>query len=94
MLIPLLADEGELHTELGEFVIAGGSMGEVGSIVLLSVFFSGENGPGGALLVLGLFALFAVLAAVGFGRAGTSARLGRVLSRLQDTSAQIRVRLA
>lgn len=94
VLIPLLADEGELHTPLGRFVIAGASVGEVGVIVLLALFFSGSGGPEATLLVLGAFVVFALLAVLLLSRAGTSNGLESVLERLQDTSAQIRVRFA
>jgi Kef-type K+ transport system membrane component KefB len=94
VLIPLLADEGELRTPLGRFVIAGGSVGEIGVIVLLALFFSSGEGPGSTLVVLGAFAVFVVVAFVLLGRATASDSLERVMARLQDTSAQIRVRIA
>lgn len=94
VLIPLLADEGELRSPLGRFVIAGASVGEIGVIVLLALFFSGNGGPGSTLLVLGAFAVFTVLALVALGWASGMASLERILARLQDTSAQIRVRFA
>jgi Kef-type K+ transport system membrane component KefB len=94
VLIPLLADEGELRSPLGRFVIAGASVGEIGVIVLLALFFSGSGGPGSTLVVLGAFAVFAVIAVVALSWASGMAALERVLARLQDTSAQIRVRFA
>ena len=93
-LIPLLADEGELRSPLGRFVIAGGSVGEIGVIVLLALFFSGNGGPGSTLVVLGLFVVFALVALVVLGRANGAEGFERVMARLQDTSAQIRVRFA
>ncbi len=94
LLIPLLADEGELRSPLGRFVIAGASVGEIGVIVLLALFFSTDGGIGGTVVVLSTFALFALLAIVVLTRASASTRTERVLERLQDTSAQIRVRFA
>jgi Kef-type K+ transport system membrane component KefB len=64
-------------------------------VILLSLFFSeSEGGTGSMLVALGLFA--AVVAAVGvtLRRAGRNPRLDAVFVRLQDTTAQIRVRLA
>jgi Kef-type K+ transport system membrane component KefB len=94
VLIPLLADEGELRSPLGRFVIAGASVGEIGVIVLLALFFSGDGGPGSTLIVLGTFAVFAIAAGLVLGRFSGMVALERVLARLQDTSAQIRVRFA
>lgn len=94
VLIPLLADEGELRSTLGRFVIAGASVGEIGVIVLLALFFSGNGGPGSTLVVLGAFSVFALLVGLGVGRANGVKGFERVMDRLQDTSAQIRVRFA
>jgi len=94
VLIPLLADEGELRSPLGRFVIAGASVGEIGVVVLLALFFSGGSGPGATLVVLAAFAVFAVLAVFALGWATGVAGFERVMARLQDTSAQIRVRFA
>jgi len=60
---------------------------------LLSLFFSGESsGVGAKLVLLGLFGLFVlVVAAVVFG-AERSMRISGTLVRLQDTTAQIRIR--
>ncbi len=94
LLIPLLADEGELRSSLGRFVIAGASVGEIGVIVLLALFFSGDGGPGSTLVVLGAFVVFALVALAVLGRANGAEGFERVMARLQDTSAQIRVRFA
>ena len=70
------------------------SIADFGAIILLSVFFSGEGGTGSTLLLLGaLFALAAVVFVVVRG-AERSMRLRADLVRLQDTTAQIRVRAA
>jgi Kef-type K+ transport system membrane component KefB len=67
---------------------------DVGAIILLSIFVSGEGGTGSTLLLLGTpFALAAVIFRVVRG-AEHSMRLRADLRRLQDTTAQIRVRAA
>jgi Kef-type K+ transport system membrane component KefB len=63
--------------------------------VLLSLFFSGESSSVGAKLVLlGGFAAFAAAVAVAVVGAERSMRISDTLLRLQDTTAQIRVRAA
>src|SRR5215208_5570566 len=94
VLVPVLKDSGQLATRFGQLIIAAASIADFGAIILLSIFFSGEGGTGSTLLLLG--ALF-VLAAVIFGvvrGAEHSMRIRADLLRLQDTTAQIRVRAA
>ena len=94
VLVPVLKDAGEISSTLGQLIIAAASIADFGAIILLSIFFSGEGGTGSTALLLG--ALF-LLAAVVFGAvrgAEHSARIRADLLRLQDTTAQIRVRAA
>jgi Kef-type K+ transport system membrane component KefB len=94
VLVPVLKDAGEISSTFGQLIIAAASIADFGAIILLSIFFSGEGGTGATLLLLG--ALFALAVAV-FGvvrGAEASARLRQGLLRLQDTTAQIRVRAA
>src|SRR5215208_1007856 len=94
VLIPVLKDAGEISSTFGQLIVAAASVADFGAIILLSVFFSGEGGTGSTLLLLG--SLF-VLAAVVFGvvrGAEHSMRIRADLLRLQDTTAQIRVRAA
>jgi len=92
VLVPVLKDSGQLATTFGQLIIAAASIADFGAIILLSIFFSGEGGTGSTLLLLG--ALFALAAAVFFAVKGAerSRRLRDDLVRLQDTTAQIRVR--
>jgi Kef-type K+ transport system membrane component KefB len=96
VIFPVLKDSGNLTSGFGQLVIAAGSIAEFGSIVLLALFLSGNGSTStsGALILLGVFGavvLLVGLAIFGFER---SLRLGRVLQRLADTTAQIRVRAA
>jgi Kef-type K+ transport system membrane component KefB len=93
VILPILKDAGETSTPFGQVVVAGASIAEVGPIVLLSLFFSGEaGGLGSKLALLGAFAAF--VAAVGVVILGVerSTRVSETLLRLQDTTAEIRVR--
>ena len=93
IVIAVLKDAGEVETSFGQLVIAGSSIAEVGSIVLLTLFFSGESSSVGAKLVLlGLFGLFCAAVVVAVTRLEHSMRVMEALVHLQDTTAQIRVR--
>jgi len=92
VLVPVLKDSGEIGSSFGQLIIAAASIADFGAIILLSLFFSGEGGTGATILLLGsLFALAAVVLLVVRG-AERSMRLREDLVRLQDTTAQIRVR--
>jgi Kef-type K+ transport system membrane component KefB len=92
VLIPVLKDAGESGSTLGQLVIAAGSIADFGAIILLSLLFSGEGGTGATLLLIGsLLGLAAAVLLVVRG-AERSRRIRADLLRLQDTTAQIRVR--
>jgi Kef-type K+ transport system membrane component KefB len=93
IVIPVLKDAGQVDTSFGQLVVAGASIAEIATIVLLSLFFSGEaSGIPVKLVLLGLFGLFVI--AVGFAVLGAerSMRISATLRRLQDTTAEIRIR--
>jgi len=95
VVVPVLKDAGQVHSQVGQTALAAASIADFTAIVLLSLFFSSSGGSTGArVVVLGAFAgLVAVTAIVVTGTA-RSRRLGQVLVRLQDTTAEIRVRFA
>jgi Kef-type K+ transport system membrane component KefB len=92
VIIPVLKDAGEISSKFGQMVVAAGSIADFGAIILLSAFFSGEGGTGSTLVLIG--SLFGIAAAVYVfvRRAERSKAVMRDLLRLQDTTAQIRVR--
>jgi Kef-type K+ transport system membrane component KefB len=93
IVVPLLKDAGEASSRFGQLLIAAASIADFGGIILLSLFFSRDGaGTGAQIVLLGLFAV--ALALVGLAIAGVerSMRLSDALRRLQDTTAQIRVR--
>jgi Kef-type K+ transport system membrane component KefB len=94
VIVPVLKDAGEISSKFGQLVIAAGSIADFGAIILLSAFFSGEGGTGSTLILIG--SLFGIAGAVYvFVRhAERSKAVMRDLRRLQDTTAQIRVRAA
>jgi Kef-type K+ transport system membrane component KefB len=96
VLVPVLKDSGNAGSSFGQLVIAAGSIAEFGAIILLSLFFSGKGSTStaGTLILLGMFGLAVALVGVAIAGVERSISLSRVLRRLQDTTAQIRVRAA
>ena len=93
IILPILKDAGETETAFGQVLVAGASIAEVAPIVLLSLFFSGKSGGvGGKLVLLVAFVVFVAAVAATIVGLERSRRLSDALLRLQDTSAQIRVR--
>jgi Kef-type K+ transport system membrane component KefB len=95
LVVPVLKDAGFSDQPLGQYTIAGATIADFAAVILLTFFFSGsEGGAASMLTTLGMFA--AVVAAVAYGltRAGRSPQIDAVLVRLQDTTAEIRVRIA
>ncbi|CAN5647790.1 cation:proton antiporter [soil metagenome] len=93
LVAPVLKDAKEVGSPFGQLVIASASIADFAAVILLSLFFSREaTGAGVKLLLLGGFIV--LLAVLGFvvARAGRSRRLSEELLRLQDTTAEIRVR--
>src|SRR5919202_2716181 len=93
VVIPVLKDAGQVESDFGQVVIAAASIADFGAVILLSLFFSREaSGPGAQLLLIGGLVVLAALVGLGLARAGRWMRLSEDLGRLQDSSAQIRVR--
>jgi Kef-type K+ transport system membrane component KefB len=92
VLIPVLKDAGESTSTLGQLVIAAGSIADFGAIILLSIFFTGEGGTGATLLLIGSLLGLGVVVFLAVRGAERSMRIRADLVRLQDTTAQIRVR--
>ncbi len=93
VVIPVLKDAGESETDFGQLLIAGATIADFGAIILLSLFFSREaTSTATKLFLLGSFVLLAIVFALFVLRLERSMRFSLVLLRLQDTTAQIRVR--
>src|SRR5215208_1898433 len=93
IVIPVLADANQAESTLGQLVIAGSSIADFGAIILLSLFFSGDSSSvGSTLLLIGGFVALVITTGVVLAEFEHSSRLSSALRRMQDTSAQIRVR--
>lgn len=93
VVIPVLKDANESASAFGQLVIAAASIADFGTILLLSILFSRESTDLTTRLVLiGGFALLAVFVFVAFEGAERWGRLSQLMLKLQDTTAQIRIR--
>ena len=95
VLVPILNDAEQTETVFGRLIMAAGSLAELAPLVLLSVFFSASSkNPGAELgLLAGFVGLTAVVIVVTQRIRGWGP-LRDVVQRLEDTSSQLRVRLA
>ncbi|MFP5370205.1 MAG: cation:proton antiporter [Actinomycetes bacterium] len=95
LVVPVLKDAGAADRPLGQLTIAGATVADFGAVILLSLFFSeSEGGTASKFISVAMFVLVIAVAAVALGRAGRSTRVDDALVRLQDTTAEIRVRIA
>jgi Kef-type K+ transport system membrane component KefB len=93
VVVPLLKDAREVGSPFGQLTIAAASIADFATVIILTLFFSREaTGTGAQLLLLAGFVLAAAVAVAGLLGLERSMRLSAVLVRLQDTTAQIRVR--
>jgi Kef-type K+ transport system membrane component KefB len=95
IVVAVLKDAGQTETQFGQLVIAGASIADFSTVILLSLFFSSSGASFETTLVLLLLFLGVVVAlgALLMGARG-SARLKAAVIRMHRTSAQISVRLA
>ncbi len=95
LVVPVLKDAGRADGEVGQTAIVAATVADLAAIVLLSLLFSASDGGTGSRLVLvGAFGVLVAVTGYAVARAGRSMRLSDVLLRLQDTTAEIRVRFA
>jgi Kef-type K+ transport system membrane component KefB len=95
IVVAVLKDAGQTATPFGQLVIAGASIADFSTVILLSLFFSSSGASFETTLVL-LVLFLGVVAAVGLLLAGArgSEQLKATVLRLHRTSAQISVRIA
>ena len=95
VLVPILKDADQTQTYFGRLIMAAGSLAELAPLVLLSVFFSASStNPSAELGLLAAFVGFTAVVVVVTQRVRAWGPLREVVRRLEDTSSQLRVRLA
>ncbi len=93
VVAPVLKDAGETTSEFGQLIIAASSIADFGTILLLSLLFSREQASTGAQLVLiGGFVVLTIVIVTAMTVVERSSAISAVLKRLQDSTAQIRIR--
>jgi Kef-type K+ transport system membrane component KefB len=92
-LVPILRDAGELKGGFGTLILAIGSAGEFGPVVLISVFLTAQHGTVAAFVLVGIFFALAVGAAAIVLHVHP-ARIQRVIHRTMHATGQLGVRLA
>ncbi|HEY7595140.1 MAG TPA: cation:proton antiporter [Actinophytocola sp.] len=93
LVVPVLKDSGRLGGALGQTVVAASSVADFAAVLLLSLLFStAEGSTASRVLLLVMFVLVVALAAAALLLTERSTRLGDAVVRLQDTTAEIRVR--
>jgi Kef-type K+ transport system membrane component KefB len=93
LLLPLLKDAGEESTGFGQLVMTAAALAEIVPIMLLSLFFSATSAtPGAQAVSLAIFVVLLVLSGTALSWVRRLEPAGRLLNRLADTSAQLRVR--
>ncbi|MGW5649102.1 cation:proton antiporter [Saccharopolyspora sp. NPDC003752] len=95
LVVPVLKDAGRADQAMGQMTITASSVADFAAVVLLSLLFSTSGGStGGRLASLIVFVAFVAVIGFAVALAGRSMRLGDLFLRLQDTTAEIRVRAA
>jgi Kef-type K+ transport system membrane component KefB len=92
-LVPILRDAGEVDSRFGTFVLAAGTLGELGPILMVSVLLTREHSSlTQSALLLGFAVVAVIVAAVGMRF--HPPRIVRLLNRTMHASAQLPVRVS
>jgi Kef-type K+ transport system membrane component KefB len=95
ILVPILKDVDQTETFFGRLIMGAGSVAELAPLVLLSIFFSANStDPSVELGLLAGFIAFTAVVVLVTQRLRVFAPLRDAVGRLENTSSQLRVRLA
>ena len=93
ILVPVVRDANEINTNFGQLTVMAGTMGEFASLLLLTILFSADAKTTQEQLVyVGILAVAAFGTGFGLYLLWRTGRMSRVLSALDDTTSQLRVR--
>jgi Kef-type K+ transport system membrane component KefB len=95
LVVPVLHDAEATETGFGQLVLAASMVAEFGSIVLVSLLFSNRStSPGAQVALLVLFGVLVFVAGIALARARHWRWISTTLARLENTSAQLGIRIA
>jgi Kef-type K+ transport system membrane component KefB/endonuclease/exonuclease/phosphatase family metal-dependent hydrolase len=95
LVVPILQDSGQMETSFGQTVMGNASMAEFASILFLSLFFSQDGTkPSSELFLLVVFGVLVLVIGAALLRAGHWVAVSRTVLRLENTSAQLSIRVA
>jgi len=86
IVIPVLRDTGTIATPTGRFTVAGASVAEFATIAMLALFFSAKASPSVEAILVVVICLLSSFS--------NHSRAKVVTLKLDDSSSQVRVRLA
>jgi Kef-type K+ transport system membrane component KefB len=93
LLLPLLKDAGQAHTEFGQLIMTAGALAEIVPILLLSLLYTAAaESPGERIASLVIFIVLLVLIGVATSTVRRLDRLDKMLDYLERRSGQLRVR--
>jgi Kef-type K+ transport system membrane component KefB len=93
VIVPVLRDAGEIKSDFGQLVMISGSVGEFGSLLLLTILFSAQPEPTVVqILYVVALGVAAVAGAFGIRRFWRSPWMRKVLLGSDDSTSQLRVR--
>jgi Kef-type K+ transport system membrane component KefB len=93
LVLPVLKEGDREATPFGQLVFAGATLGNLVSALLLSLLFSRDSTDlGTKIVLLGGFVVTVLVLVLALTRHRMSMPVSKLLVRLQDTTAQIRVR--
>jgi Kef-type K+ transport system membrane component KefB len=93
IVVPVVRDAGEINSDFGQLTVMAGTVGEFGSLLLLTILFSADaKSTPEQILYVAIMGVAA--AAIGFGLYALwrTGRMARILTSLDDTASQLRVR--
>jgi Kef-type K+ transport system membrane component KefB len=95
IVVAVLSDAEETGSRFGQLVIAAASVADFGTVILLSLFFSGKgSGVEATIVLLAMFAGLVGVVGLTIWRARSWKRLTAAIARMQETTAQMGVRIA
>jgi Kef-type K+ transport system membrane component KefB len=93
LVVPVLKDSGNADSTTARLTVAAATLADVAAILLLTLLFSGEaTGLGARIVLLTTFVGVVAVVAGGVLVTARSAPLSALIHRLQDTTAEVRVR--